>query len=189
MPPVDDFSFDFDIPASDRTPAASSQGTQQIDTADTASGSILSERRSNRGRPKGSRNRSTVGEGSERPLTPEEQRALEELFKPAQWKGLVRAPADAALFLTGSKAWELSEAETDQLAIGAATTARYFAPSHPKWLALSLFAMSLITVYGTHFVAWRLEQKARNVVPRGNVRPMTAPNPAEVSAPRDGTLN
>jgi hypothetical protein len=180
---ADDFvDFSFDVPAASPAPQENPSGSQ-INTADTASGSILSERRSSRGRPKGSRNRSSVGEGSERPLTPEEQRALEELFKPAQWRGLVRAPADAALFLTGSKTWELSAEETDQLAIGAANTARYFAPQHPKWLALSLFAMSVITIYGTHFVAWRLEQQRnRNVAPRGNVHPIDA-------APKDGTLN
>jgi len=176
----DFFSFDVSAPSSSAT---ENQSGSQIDTSDTASGAILSSRRANRGRSKGSRNKSGVGEGASVPLTAEEQQALEQMFKPEIWRGIVRAPADAALFLTGSKAWELQDKETDQLAIGASTTARYFMPSHPKWIALSLFAFSLLTVYGSHFVAYRLEQKNRNVGPKRSDAGVVSPlRPADGSS-------
>jgi hypothetical protein len=169
----EDFSFSFDIP--DNAPKATSgttQGSSNLDPFDTSSGAILSERKARRGRPK----KSGIGAGTDgEGLSAEDKAAMAALFQPEQWEALVSAPANGAALITGSDAWNLSEKETKQLAIGAATTARYFAPSHPKWLALSLFSMSVITIYGAHFVKYRMEVQSKKAGSR-NLAPVTSIN-------------
>lgn len=163
-----DFEFSFDIPESS-APAQPGHGSDQIDVSDTASGAILSERKKRRKRS------GTIGSGAGAAqdagsgLSAEDEKALDALFDPAQWQAIVEAPANAAILVTGSNTWKLSDKESERLAVGASTCARYFMPTHPKWIALSLFGIGLASVYGSHFVAYKLEQqklRAQNKNPR-----------------------
>jgi len=128
----------------------------------TQSAAIINERVARRGRPPGSGSKKT--ESGERGLSPEELKALDAVFNPDAWRGLVRLPSDAATMLTGSKVWELSKPEIDTLASGAATCARYFVKADPKWIALMLFSSALVTVYGSRFVAYKAEKAAKNAI-------------------------
>jgi hypothetical protein len=153
------FSFADSVTATPSHPSngAGSSGAE-IDVNDTRSGEILAQAKAKRGRPRGPGR--GAGAAKDR-VSEEDAKALEALFSPEQWKGVVSAPADAACALTGSKTWELSDPEKATLAIGAANTARHFATFHPKWLALTLFSMSAMTIYGSHFVAYKLERQAQ----------------------------
>lgn len=70
------------------------------------------------------------------------------VFKPETWKGVVAAPADFAFAMTGRKHWLLTEPEKETLASTGCATFRAFAQTDPKWIALTLFSVSLITIYG-----------------------------------------
>jgi hypothetical protein len=136
--------------------AGENAGLSAIDMDNTASGAILEEAKATR------RTRSDKGvKRSKSGVSKADEEALESLFSPQQWRGLVRAPADAAAAITGSKTWEFSDKETDTLALGAANTARHFATFHPKWLALALFSMSVLSIYGAHFAAYKMEEKRK----------------------------
>ena len=91
-------------------------------------------------------------------------RELDKLFSPAHFRGIVRAPADLMLATTGRKIWDLPAAEVDTLATTGSTCARYFLMTDPKWLALTLFSMSILTTYGTrtalHIKETRAEKRA-----------------------------
>lgn len=78
----------------------------------------------------------------------EQAKILDALLDPKVWRGAVAAPGDMMVAVTGKKHWELSDDERDTLAKTGAATARCFAVTDPKWLALSLFAFSVISIYG-----------------------------------------
>lgn len=166
MPPADDFSFEFDIPARTEAPVSSHSGMSAINPLDTASGQILTEGKKTRRRRKsaiggGTGDTQSTSDG----VSAEEQKALDALFEPEQWKAIVEAPGNAGTLITGSKTWQLDEKESDRLAAGASLSARYFMPTHPKWIALSLFAMSIVTVYGSKAIAYKLEQQKLRLLP------------------------
>lgn len=73
---------------------------------------------------------------------------LDAILDPKIWRGVVAAPGDMMVAVTGREHWELSEDERDTLAKTGAATARAFAVTDPKWLALSLFAFSILSIYG-----------------------------------------
>ena len=55
---------------------------------------------------------------------------------------------------------QLSDGEIETLATTAATAGRYFLTSDPKWLALTLFSMAVLTTYGTRgLMALQLHKK------------------------------
>lgn len=86
------------------------------------------------------------------------------LFEPKQWGAICRSPADLMLHMTGRKLWEVEERELEPLAVGAAHTARMFLQTDPKWVALTMFAISLTQIYGTriaiHISQMRTERAA-----------------------------
>lgn len=135
-----------------------STSSSQINPNDTASGSIVKQRRtrSDKGQARGSKG--GIG-GSAGGLSAADVKAAEALFDEKQWRGIVALPADIGKAVTGSKRFELSEQETETLAVGAANTARYFATFHPKWLALTLFSLSLAQVYGTRIALYAADKK------------------------------
>jgi hypothetical protein len=158
-----DFSKSIDDIRKDGEAAQQDGGLSKIDVNNTASAAILEEAKATR------RTRSDKGvkrgKGS---VSATDEAAAEALFAPDQWTGIVSVPSDIAQSITGSKAWELSKEEKTTLAIGAANTARHFATFHPKWLALSLFSMSALTIYGAHFAAYKLESKKTAPKPERN---------------------
>lgn len=92
------------------------------------------------------------------------QKAIDLLYKPENFRGIFRAPADAMLALTGDKVWNVSKEETDTMASTGMVTMQFFMQSDPKWLALTLFSMSIFSVYGSRTAAYlmnRREAKAK----------------------------
>lgn len=77
---------------------------------------------------------------------------LEKIFSPEQWKGLVGAPADMALSITGREHWKLSEAERNTMAASVSNAARYFMHTDPKWIVLTLCLFNIGTIYGGRLV-------------------------------------
>lgn len=88
------------------------------------------------------------------------------IFKPETWKGVVAAPGDLAFAMTKREHWVLSEPEKETLAASGAATFRAFAATDPKWIALTLFSVSLITIYGGRIMKDLADKKAdaKNVV-------------------------
>lgn len=95
----------------------------------------------------------------------EQAKVLEALLDPKVWKGAVAAPGDAMHALTGKEYWELSDEEKDTLAKTGAATARSFMVTDPKWLALSLFAFSVLSIYGSRMMKDLQERKQAKTNP------------------------
>ncbi len=87
---------------------------------------------------------------------------LDKMFNADNFRGLVRAPADLMLALTGNKIWDIPHEEVETLAVTGSTCARYFLSTDPKWLALTLFSMAALTTYGTR-IAIHLQDKKSGV--------------------------
>ena len=127
------------------------------DNAATAGAEAIVARK--RGRPKGSANSAPGKPGGEESGAIATQRAelqaqFERLYDPRVWEGLVSAPADVALAITGDDVWRLEKAERETLAIQASVTARCFVISDPKWLALTMLGIGLATTYGMRMVEY-----------------------------------
>lgn len=88
------------------------------------------------------------GGGQTAAQTQEQAEIFALVFKPETWKGVVAAPADFAFAMTGREHWLLSDPEKETLAATGCATFRAFAQTDPKWIALALFSVSLITIYG-----------------------------------------
>jgi hypothetical protein len=96
----------------------------------------------------------------------EAAKILDAILDPKVWRGAVAAPGDMMVAVTGKKHWELSDDERDTLAKTGAATARCFAVTDPKWLALSLFSFSVISIYGGRLLKDfkdRVEEKKKNL--------------------------
>lgn len=81
------------------------------------------------------------------------------LFEPRTWGMLCRAPADLMLTISKRQIWDIPEKEIEPLAIGASHTARLFLKTDPKWIALTIFGISLVQVYGTRFALHMAEMR------------------------------
>lgn len=77
---------------------------------------------------------------------------LEAILDPKVWRGVVAAPGDMMVAIGRGEHWELSDEERDTLAKTGAATARCFAITDPKWLALTLFSFSILSIYGGRLV-------------------------------------
>lgn len=138
--------------ADENNKSGESGATAGATTAATAGATEIIKRK--RGRPAGStanasgENRSAAGAGIDTAQRAELQAQFDALYDPKVWKGLVAAPANIAMFATGSKVWDIPEPEIEALAIQASVTARCFAVADPKYLALTMLAISIITIYG-----------------------------------------
>lgn len=82
----------------------------------------------------------------------QQAKILDAILDPKVWRGAVAAPGDMMAAISGKEHWVLSEDERDTLAKTGAATARAFAVTDPKWLALSLFSFSIMTIYGGRMV-------------------------------------
>ena len=85
---------------------------------------------------------------------------LDAILDPKVWRGAVAAPGDMMYVVTSKEHWLLSEDERDTLAKTGAATARAFAVTDPKWLALSLFAFSVLSIYGGRIMKDISDKKA-----------------------------
>jgi len=100
-------------------------------------------------------------DATQQQLAGEMESALNDLYRPENFRGLVRAPADIAMAITGSKHFNLSDKEVETLATTGSATMRFFMVANPKWLALTLFSMSVITIYGSR-TAMYYSEKSKN---------------------------
>jgi len=111
----------------------------------------VSERK--RAKDKSGKSAFSFEEGNSETLANEQQaKILDAILDPKVWRGAVAAPGDMMVAITGKAHWELNDNERDTLAKTGAATARAFAVVDPKWLALSLFSFSIISIYGGRMV-------------------------------------
>lgn len=101
------------------------------------------------GKTRKKRTQSTAGRQSSQEEIQRVNSELDKLFTGDNFRGLVRAPADLMLALTGNKIWDIPNDEIETLSTTGATCGRYFLSSDPKWLSLTLFSMAILTTYGT----------------------------------------
>ena len=74
---------------------------------------------------------------------------FEKLYDPQVWEGVVCAPADTMLAISGRPLWKISDKERQTLAVTSSMTARCFAVENPKWLALIMLSITIAQIYGT----------------------------------------
>jgi len=130
-----------------------------------------------RGRPKKDDSGASGTNGSQsglsdemRARSAEMQAQFDRLYDPVVWEGLCAAPANIALAITGSKVWDIPKDEIKSLSVQASVTARCFAVSDPKYLALTMLAISVITIYGGRTMQYFAE-KAEAKKAAGNTPP------------------
>lgn len=85
----------------------------------------------------------------------------ETLFDPDVWGGICRSPADLMLHITKKDLWRIEDRELKPLAIGASNTARLFLRTDPKWVALTMFLISISQIYGTR-IALHIAQNKKD---------------------------
>jgi hypothetical protein len=149
------FTFDFGASESTRANTQTPSGST-ININDSKSAATVEAKRSARGTKRSAKNIA----GNEGVLSPADEAALEQLFQPSQWRGIVAGPGQALHVLTGWEKWELEKDEIDTLAVGAANTARFFMAVHPKWVALSLFSVALLQSYGSRTAAYFMHKRS-----------------------------
>jgi len=144
-----------------------SEGSAPSSATSAATANATEIVKRSRGRPKGSVNSSPENTGGASGVSSELaarqaelQAQFDRLYDPAVWEGVVAAPANIALAVTGNKIWDIPEKEVRTLSIQASVTARCFAVSDPKYLALTMLAISLITVYGGRTLQYFSEKAA-----------------------------
>lgn len=127
------------------TPSGTIETRQAGAASAEANAHLAGIRKSGRGRPR----KDEAALAEERAKIREElTREFAALFSPEHWEGIVRGPADLMLHVSGRELWNIPERELKPLAVGAAQTARHFLQADPKWIALFMFSVSLVQVYG-----------------------------------------
>jgi hypothetical protein len=122
----------------------------RVETSESAK--VIREAKQKKREKDDSEKRTFTLAGSDTALLAEQAKVLDALLDPKVWRGAVAAPGDMMVAVTGKKHWELSDDERDTLAKTGAATARCFAFTDPKWLALSLFSFSILSIYGGRMV-------------------------------------
>jgi hypothetical protein len=155
----------------------SGEGRDQVGatSAATANASnIVAAKRKYKKRNSGGAPEPNGGEPTNNPELAQRQQELQQqfdrLYAPEVWEGIVAAPANVALAITGNEIWDIPEKEVKILSVQASVTARCFAVSDPKWLALSMLAVGLATTYGAR-IAEYYSQKAKEKAAKGNPAP------------------
>jgi hypothetical protein len=123
---------------------------------DAAAAKIIAERKQRRDAGIASGARSSKLSESEKTLLA----TFEKLYEPEVWEGVVCAPADTMLAVSGRKLWNMSGQERKTLSITASVTARCFAVENPKWLALAMLAITIAQIYGVRAAMHFAEMKA-----------------------------
>lgn len=147
------------------TSPASATGAPASAT-DSASQKIIGERKERRdkGIPRGPRGEK-LSDSEKTLLT-----TFEKLYEPEVWEGVVCAPADTMLAISGRRLWNISPQERRTLSVTASVTARCFAVENPKWLALIMLSITLVQIYGTraamHLAETRKEERERKQAPQ-----------------------
>lgn len=125
----------------------------------TGADGIIAKRR---GRPAGSGSKSKLD-----PRQAEMEKAFDALYAPETWEGIVCAPADTMLAVSGKQLWDMSDKERKTLSVHASLTARCFAVENPKYLALVMLSISIAQIYGArismHMMERAKERKAEEM--------------------------
>ncbi len=133
----------FDIEKKSETDLGTASSNHQADAALLAAKGNLEKRRGP-GRPP----KNPPAPTDNAPRVNAASADLAKLFDPAVWTPLVRLPADAMCALTGREFWNLQDKEAAALGTSAASAAQYVGIENPKSLAISLFLVSALVVYG-----------------------------------------
>jgi len=160
----------------DTQPTTGGGAINQNSAATTGATEIIKR---GRGRPKGSNSGTSEAAGGGGAVSPELaarqqelQAQFDRLYAPETWEGLVGAPAAVALAITGDEVWKVPKDEIRTLAIQASVTARCFAVSDPKYLALTMLAIGIATTYGSRVMEYYSKKalakaEAANTPPKG----------------------
>lgn len=138
------------LDSSDKTPSTSGVGSaNKINVEASASAATLqSGAKQKKSKAKSGGTAFSFEDSDNRAAAQEQAELYAQIFKPEVWKGVMGAPGDVAFALTKKEHWLLSETEKETLAASGAATFRAFSQTDPKWIALTLFSFSLLTVYG-----------------------------------------
>lgn len=122
----------------------------------TAAEAVVSQRktRADAGKPRGPR--AAAASGSVSPISSE---VFAKLYSPEIWGKVAAAPADAICFATGDKTWEVTKEEKETLGITGSVAAQCFAVTDPRWLAASLFLLTIVEVYATRAAIYYRKKK------------------------------
>lgn len=156
-----------EIPPGDNT----SPGSAAIGEARAEAATGLEQRRG-RGRPRKESGASEMAvkpsaaqPGSASRIPPEVLEQMERLYSPEIWEPFVELPAAAMMTLTGHDHWAIDDKEKRVLSVSVSTAARYMGFTNPKWLAINLALINLMTVYAPRalkeFALRKLEKAAQ----------------------------
>ncbi|MDE2021251.1 MAG: hypothetical protein KGJ13_13025 [Patescibacteria group bacterium] len=102
-------------------------------------------------------------------IPPEVAAQLEAMYSPEIWEPVVEMPFAAAQLVTGHEHWGLDEKSKRVLSVSGSTAARYMGFTNPKWLAINLFLINLLTVATPRLLkelAIRKMEKAKKPEPK-----------------------
>jgi|SRR5215831_8636530 len=149
--------------------AESGLSSSPVDAATAQAAEQIAEvRRSKRGR----KSREELAEEARR-AREEFAKEYEKLFDSAVWGGICRSPADLMLHLTKRDLWRIEDRELEPLAVGASNTARLFLQTDPKWVALTMFLISLSQIYGAR-IAIHIAQARKEKLEKSRAAPSAA---------------
>jgi hypothetical protein len=137
-----------DTPSAGEGPGAAAVGDAR---AEAAAGL---EKRRGRGRPSNASREAdarvagkpSAAQPAKSNIPPEVAAQLEAMYSPDIWEPVVEMPFAAGQLITGHDFWELSEKEKRVLSVSGSTAARYLGFTNPKWLAINLFLINLMTI-------------------------------------------
>lgn len=106
-------------------------------------------------------------------IPPEVLADMERMYSPEIWEPLIELPAAAMQTLTGHDHWQIDDKEKRILSVSVSTAARYMGFQNPKWLAINLALINLMTVYAPRaikeFALRRLEKAQQKKTPPADV--------------------
>lgn len=108
-----------------------------------------------RGRPKGSCGSPRLESSAPKP--PEVNQAmLDELYKGENWEEVASLPFNVRKIMTGSEIFNLSKTQKSTLGTSLATMLKTFEIVNPKYVAMSIFFISLSTIWAEKEIEYSL---------------------------------
>lgn len=135
------------------------------DAGTTAAKEIIAKRR---GRPPGSTNNKPATPNESQTAALAQMEALHaQLFSSENFEALVSMPGDLGFALTGNEHWFISDKERKVLSSTGSVACRFLG-GDPKWIAISLFAMALVSAYGGRAMKELFIRKQKKNAPKEN---------------------
>lgn len=91
---------------------------------------------------------------------------IDSLYTPENLEGLVTLPFELRHAMTGWDGFELTSEEKHILAVTGVPVAKAFMDTDPKWIALTIFSITLLKLFGARelaYAAYRKEQKKLDI--------------------------